>query len=78
MCACSFIPWPNSEGDDFVTKLVALAYVQDTLPAQVNRTTLIMALETHFGRMQILATSWHSQNTERMAKPWTSSGQHHS
>ena len=52
---------PNREGDDFVTNLVTLAYVRDTLPAQVNRTTLIMALETHFGRVQILATSWHSQ-----------------
>lgn len=61
MCTCSFIPWPNREGDDFVTKLVSLADVQDMLPAQVNRTTLIMALETHFGRVQILATSWHSQ-----------------
>ena len=32
---------------------VTLAHVQDVLLAQVNRTALIMALETHFGRVQI-------------------------
>jgi hypothetical protein len=42
---------PNREGDDFVTNLVTLAYAQAWLLAQVNRTALIMALETHFGRV---------------------------
>jgi len=40
---------PNREGDDFVTNLVTLAYIG----AHINRTGLIMALETDFGRVQI-------------------------
>jgi hypothetical protein len=49
---------PNREGDDFVTNLATLTYVQDTqdtLLAQVTRTTLIMALETNFGRVQVFS-----------------------
>jgi glutamine cyclotransferase len=38
-----------------VTNLVTLAYVQDMLVAQINRTALIMALETDFGRVQIFS-----------------------
>jgi hypothetical protein len=45
----------NREGDDFMTNLVTFAYAQDTLLAQVNRTALIMALETHFGCVQIFS-----------------------
>jgi len=43
---------PNREGDDFVTNLVTLAYVQNILVAQINWTALIMALDTDFGRVQ--------------------------
>jgi hypothetical protein len=60
-----YIVLPDRAGDDFVVHLITLAHVQDILLAQINRTALIMALETHFGRVQILATSWHSQNTAR-------------
>lgn len=35
------------------TNLITLAHVQDILFAQINRTALIMTLETHFGRVQI-------------------------
>jgi glutamine cyclotransferase len=45
----------NREGDDFVTNLVTLTYVQDMLVAQLHRTALIMALETDFGRVQIFS-----------------------
>lgn len=38
-----------------MTNLVTVAYAQDTLLAQVNRTALIMPLETHFGRVQIFS-----------------------
>jgi hypothetical protein len=48
-----YIVLPNREGDDFVVHLITLAHVQDILLAQINRTALIMALETHFGRVQI-------------------------
>jgi hypothetical protein len=44
---------PDHEGDDFVVRLITLAHVQDVLLAQINHTALIMALETHFGRVQI-------------------------
>jgi hypothetical protein len=33
--------------------LITLAHVQDILLAQINRTALIVALEIHFGRVQI-------------------------
>jgi hypothetical protein len=46
---------PNREGDNFVTKLVTLAYVQDTLVAQINRTTLNHGARTDFGRVQIFS-----------------------
>jgi hypothetical protein len=38
-----------------VTNLVTLAYAQESLLARVNRTALIMALETHFGSVQIFS-----------------------
>ena len=44
---------PNRAGDDFVGHRITLAHVQDILFAQINRTALIMALETHFDRVQI-------------------------
>jgi hypothetical protein len=46
---------PNRAPDDFVVHLITLVHVQDLLLAQVNRTALIMALETHFGRVQIFS-----------------------
>jgi len=56
---------PNRASDDFVVHLITLAHVQDTPLAQINRTTLIMALETHFGRCRFSATSWRPPNTAR-------------
>jgi hypothetical protein len=50
-----YIVLPNRAGDDFVVHLITLAHVQDALLAQVNRTAMIMALETHFGRVQIFS-----------------------
>jgi hypothetical protein len=46
---------PNRERDDFVTNLATVGYAQDTLPAQINRTAVIMAWKMHFGRAQILS-----------------------
>ena len=56
--------------------MVELAHVQDILLAQVNRTALIMALETHFGRVQIFRDElafakycqkeWPSENIDRV------------
>ena len=63
---CSIIPCcPNREGDDFVTNLGTLAYVQDILVAHINWTALIMALEMDFGRVQVSATSRDSPNTAK-------------
>jgi hypothetical protein len=48
-----YVALPNRAGDDFVAHLITLAHVKDVLLAQINRNALIMALETHFGRVQI-------------------------
>jgi hypothetical protein len=47
---------PNRAGDDFVAHLITLAHVEDVLLAQINRNALIMALETHFCRVQIFSS----------------------
>jgi hypothetical protein len=38
-----YLVLPNRAGNDFVVHLIALAHVQDTLLAQIDRTALIMA-----------------------------------
>jgi hypothetical protein len=44
---------PNRERDGFMTNFATVGYAQGTLPAQVNRTAVITAWKTHFGRAQI-------------------------
>ena len=48
-----YVALPNR--DDFVAHLITLAHVQEVLLAQINRNALIMALETHFGCVQIFS-----------------------
>ena len=52
-----YIALPNRAGNDFVVHLITLAHVQDPLLAQVNRTALMMALETQGSEGYLMAAS---------------------
>jgi hypothetical protein len=69
-----YVALPNRAGDDFVMHLITLAHVQDVLLAQVNRTALIMALQTHFGRVQISAMVVFVKYRRRNGRTKTSIG----
>jgi hypothetical protein len=67
---------PKDGGKDFAANIVTLGTIESPLLAQVNRTALIIALETYFGRVHIFGDElafakycqkeWPNENIDRV------------